>query len=54
MRELNQNSNTSGHYLSYGIKTWHDGWLMHAISSHARLDDRGIDARSQWVGKGKH
>ena len=28
--------------------------LMDVIYAHARFDDLGLDARSQWVGKGKH
>ena len=27
---------------------------MNAIYSHPRFDDLDLDARSQWVGKGKH
>ena len=43
-----------GQYLSYYIQTWHDGIrLMDAIYADARFDDLGLDARSQWVGKGK-
>ena len=39
--------------LSYYVQTWHDGRLMDAIYAHARFDDLDLDARSQWVGKGK-
>ena len=37
--------------LSYGIQTWHTGRIMHGIDTHAHFGD--LDARSQWVGKGK-
>ena len=40
-----------GQYLSYYIQTWHDGKLMDAIYAH--FNDLDVDARSQWVGKGK-
>ena len=40
-----------GHYLSYCTQTWHDGRLIDAIYAHDRFDY--LDARSQWVGKGK-
>ena len=43
-----------GQYLMYYIQTWHDGILMDAIYAHARFDDLNLDARSQWVGKGKY
>ena len=35
---------------------WHDGRLMHDVFAHARFDDLDLDldARSSWVGKGKH
>ena len=42
-----------GQYLSYYIQTWHDGRLVDVICAHARVDDLGLDARSQWGGKGK-
>ena len=35
------------------IQTWHDGRFMDAVYVHAPFDDPDIDARSQWVGKGK-
>ena len=35
------------------IQTWHDGPFMDALYAHARFDDIDLDARSQWVGKGK-
>ena len=31
----------------------HDGKLMDALYARARFEDTGLDARSQWVGKGK-
>ena len=39
--------------LSYGIQTWHDGRLMNGIYAHAHFDDLDLDARSQWIGRGK-
>ena len=33
--------------------TWHDGRRLDAIYTHARFDDFDLDAKSQWVGKGK-
>ena len=43
-----------GQYLSYYIQTWHVGSLVDAIDAHARFDYIDLDARSQWLGKGKH
>ena len=40
-------------YLSYYIQTWHDGRVMDATYAHAHFDDLDLDARLQWVGKGK-
>ena len=41
-------------YVSYYIHTWHDGRLVDArYYDHARFDDLDLDARSQWIGKGK-
>ena len=40
-------------YLSYYIRTWHDGRLMDALCAHARFDYLGLDTRSQLVGKCK-
>ena len=40
-------------YVSYYIQTEHDGRLMNVLSAHARFDDLDLDARSQWVSKGK-
>ena len=45
--------NMSDQYLSYYIQTWHGGRLIETLYAHARFDDLGLDARSQWVGKGK-
>ena len=51
---LYYNSNYLGQYLSYGIPTWHDDRLMYGMYAHARFDDLGLDARSQWVGRGRN
>ena len=40
-----------GQYLSCSIQTWHDIRLMDVLYAHSHFDD--LDARSQWVGKGK-
>ena len=40
-------------YLTYYIQAWRDDTLMGALYAHARFDDPDLDARSQWVGKGK-
>ena len=40
-------------YLSYYIQPWYDGRLMDAIHAHVRFDSLDLDARSQWVGRGK-
>ena len=40
-------------YESYYIQTWHDGRLMDARHAHAHFNDLDLDARSEWVGKGK-
>ena len=40
----------------YYIQTWHDGTLMHGIFvlyPQAPFNELDLDARSQWVGKGK-
>ena len=43
-----------GQHVRHFIRTWHEGGLMHAIYYvHARFDDVDLDARSQWIGKGK-
>ena len=34
-------------------QSWRVGRLMHRIYDHARVDDLDLDARSQWVSKGK-
>ena len=40
-------------YLSYYVLTWYDGRLMDAIYAQAHFNDPDLDARSQWVSKGK-
>ena len=40
-------------YLSCDFQTWHDGRRMHSICAHTRFDDLDLDARLQWVSKGK-
>ena len=42
-------------FFSYVMHTWNDGRLMRGIiiCIHALFDDLDLDARSQWVGKGK-
>ena len=48
------NSNISDTISAMGIQTCHGGRLkMHGIHAHAPFDDLDLDARSQWVGKGK-
>ena len=43
-----------GHYFKlYYIQTRRGGRLMDALSALTRCDDLDLDARSQWVGKGK-
>ena len=41
--------------FKYGIQTWHAGRLMHGIqyNAHSRFDDLDVDARSEWVSRGK-
>ena len=40
--------------ISIYIQTWHDGRLKDAMMlMHAHFDDLDLDARPQWVGKGK-
>ena len=56
VKSLEENGVTDylGQYLSYYIQTWHEGRRMDAmLYAHARFHDLGLDARSQWVGKGK-
>ena len=56
MLNLYYNSHVSdGIKLSYCIQTWHGGRLMamHGKYFHAHVNDLDLDARSQWVGKGK-
>ena len=40
------------------FKLWHSPWynfrLMHDVYAHAHFDDLDLDARSQWVDKGKN
>ena len=43
-----------GQYLSYYIQTWHEGRRIDAIYARARSEDLDLDARSQWVSKGKN
>ena len=42
-----------GQYLIDGIQTWHDGRLIDGIDAHTHFGVVDLDARSQWVGKGK-
>ena len=43
-----------GHYVSYGIQIWHTGRRMRGIHAHAHVDGLDLDARSQWLGRGKN
>ena len=40
--------------LSCYIQTWRDSRLLEAIRAHARFNELDLDAKSQWVGKGKN
>ena len=35
------------------MQTWYEGRLMHETYIHGRIDDLGLDARSQCLGRGK-
>ena len=45
--------NISDNIQAY-IHSWHNGRLTDALNAHAYFVDLGLDARSQWVGKGKN
>ena len=38
----------------YSIQIWHDGGLMYVMYIYAHFDDFDLDARLQWLGRGKH
>ena len=36
------------------IQTWHEGRLRHGIYTDGHFDDLDLDARSQWIGRGRN